>query len=101
MADITKMITELYEKIILKQAKEKAEAKPRKVTLKQFFVMSYVKERIFRDLTPFSMTRGDIDDISNLAAQITFKLLTFDQKQAVERQYNQMTDEQLEHLKSI
>ena len=92
-----KMITELYNKLVLKT--DKPDPKPRRVSLRQYFIMCYTKEGIYGDMTPFELTRETIEDVANLAAQITFKLLTTEQKQIVEEEYRQMTDEQLEHLR--
>ena len=94
-----KMITELYNKLVLKT--DKPDPKPRRVSLRQYFIMCYTKEGIYRDMTPFQLSHGSIDDVANLAAQITFKLLTTEQKRIVEDQYNKMTDDQLEHLKVL
>lgn len=95
---LEEMIAEIYSKLI---NKPKTEVKPQRLSLRQFFIHSYVKESIFQEFTPFKLERGSINDIANLAAQVTFKMLTPDQKQAVENQYNAMTNEQLEHLKNM
>ena len=95
--DTQRMITELYNKIILKTDRV---TRPRKVSLRQYFIMSYVKEGLYRDMTPFEMTRGSLDDVLNLAAQITFKNLTIQQKHDVEKDYSEMTNDQLDILKA-
>ena len=99
MTEVDQMITELYNKLILKS--EKPERKPRKVSLKQYFVWSYVKESMYRDMTPFKLERGTIDEVANSAAQITFKLLTDTQEGDIKKAYEAMTEEQLEHLKNL
>ena len=98
MANINQMITELYEKFIKTTPKQ---VKETKVSLRQFFIYSYVKEGIFKDMTPFVLKQGNLDDVLNLSAQITYKLLTSEQKAIVENQYKSMTDEQLKHLKNL
>ena len=99
MGDINQMITELYEKLVLQPVK--TEPKPRKVSLRQYFIWSYVKKDIYKDMTPFEMTRGTIDEVANLAAQITFKLLTLKQKDDITKAYEAMSEEQLEHLRNM
>ena len=99
MGDINQMITELHQKLVLQPAK--TESKPRKVSLRQYFIWSYVKEGIYRDFTPFEMTSDSINGVANLAAQITFKLITWKQKEEITKAYEAMTDEQLEHLKNL
>ena len=84
MTDTTQMITELYNKLVLKQPKE---VKERKLSMRQFFINSYVNEGLFREFTPFEMTRGKINEITNLAAQVTYKMLTPEEKQVVESQF--------------
>ena len=68
MTDTNQMITELYEKLVLKKPKE---VKERKLSMRQFFINSYVNEGLFREFTPFKLNRGEIKDIKNLAAQVT------------------------------
>ena len=84
MSNIDRMITELYEKLVLKKPKE---VKERKLSMRQFFINSYVNESLFREFTPFEMTRGNINEIANLAAQVTYKMLTNEQKEIVESQF--------------
>ena len=99
MTEVDQMITELYNKLVLKRGKP--EAKPRKVSLRQYFVWCYVKESIYRDMTPFKLERGTIDEVANSAAQITFKLLTDTQKSDIKKAYEAMSEEELEHLKNL
>ena len=81
--------------------KTKEESNPRRMSIRQFFIYSYVKNNIYRDFTPFEMKRESINDVANLAAQITWKLIQQGQLTIVEKQYKQMTDEQLEYLKNL
>ena len=84
MSNIDRLITELYEKLVLKKPKE---VKERKLSMRQFFINSYVNEGLFREFTPFEMTRGNINEIANLSAQITFQLLTPQRKETVEKHF--------------
>ena len=61
--------------------------------------MCYIKEGIYCDSTPFELTRGSVDEVAYLAAQITFKFLTDEKWQSVEDQHKRLTEDQLEHLK--
>ena len=96
--DINQMITELYNQLI---KTPKSEKKPRKMSMREYFIKCYVAEDIYRDMTPFQLTRGTINDVANLSAQATWKLLTGDQKEFVKQEYERTTDDQLEHLRSL
>ena len=99
MADLEMMVTELYNKLVLKPDKPKT---PRKMTLREYFINSYVKEGIYTEFTPFVLKDGyNINDIQKLAAEITFKMLKPKEKLDIEEAYNNMTSEQLEHLKNM
>ena len=93
---IDQMVTELYEKFIKTKSTEN-----KRMTLKQYFVNCYVKEGIYTELTPFELRHGNINDVKNLAAQITFKLLKPDDLKHIQQAYNRMSDQELEHLKSM
>ena len=94
--DIKKMITKLYNQLI---KTEKPKRKPRKASLRQHFIMSYVKEEAYKDFTSSEISR--LDDVANLAAQITYELLTEDQLNNVKSDYKNMTEQHLEDLKSL
>ena len=96
--DVKKMITELYEKFIKTETKLKEN---KRMTLKQYFVNCYVKEGIYTELTPFELKHGNLNDVKNLAAQITFKLLLSDDLKNIKIQYDRMSDQELEHLKNM
>ena len=96
--DITTMITELYNKLI---KVPKPEKKPRKVSMREYFILSYVKESLYRDMTPFELTRGTIDEVANLIAQMTYKLLIDEEKESVKQDYEAMTNSQLEDLRKV
>ena len=51
--DVTDMITELDSTLI----KPKNETKPRKIYIKDCFIMCYAKKSIYREMTPFELTR--------------------------------------------
>ena len=93
---IDQMVTELYEKFIKTKSKEN-----KRMTLKQYFIHCYVKEGIYTELTPFELKHGNLNDVKNLAAQITFKLLKPDDLKNIKIQYDRMTDQELEHLKNM
>ena len=93
---VEKMITELYKKFIKMKSK-----KNKRMSLKQYFINCYVKEGIYTELTPFELRHGNINDVKNLSARITFKLLKPDDLKNVKTQYDRMTDQELEHLKSM
>ena len=95
--DIQTMITGLYNKFITIPRPQKS---PRKICMREYFIYCYIKEGIYKDLTPFNLTRGNINDISYLAAQMTWKFLTDEEKQNIKTQYEAMTDDQLEHLEN-
>jgi len=80
---LNQMISELYEKFILKPPKPKKEVKP---SLRRYFIQSY-KDGKYREFSPFKLDRGNIDEITNTAAQITYKLLTDDQKKLIEKDF--------------
>ena len=98
MTDIHAMITDLHNKFIQNPTKPKS---TRRMSLREYFINCYVKEDIYTELTPFQLTHGDINDVKKLAAEITFKLLRSEDKQNIQTQYSKMTDEQLDHLKSM
>ena len=99
MGALEVMVTELYNKLVLKPNKPKI---PRKMTLREYFINSYVKEGIYTEFTPFKMNDDySINDVQKLAAEITFKLLKPKEKLDIEEAYNNMTSEQLEHLKNM
>ena len=73
MDNLEMMVTELYNKLVFKPDKPKT---PRKMTLREYFINSYVKEGIYTEFTPFKMNEDyDISEIQKLAAEITFKML--------------------------
>ena len=54
------------------------------------------------EFLPFELKSNfELDKVKTLVAQITFKLLTTDEKQQVKSQYKAMSDEQLRHLRKI
>ena len=99
MDNLEMMVTELYNKFVLKPDKPKT---PRKMTLREYFINCYVKEGIYTELTPFKMNDDySINDIQKLAAEITFKRLKPKEKLDIEDEYNKMSNEQLEDLKNM
>ena len=95
--DVKEMSTDFYTKLV----KPKKEYKPRKTSMRDYFIMCYVKESIYRDMIPFELTRGSIDDIANLAAQLTYKLVSDEQKNSIETAYEAMSEQELEHLQGL
>ena len=97
MGALEMMITELYNKLVLKPDKPKI---PRKMTLREYFINCYVKEGIYTEFTPFILKDDyNINNIQKLAAEVTFKMLKPKEKLDIEDEYNKMTNEQLERLK--
>ena len=95
---------ELLEKIheLLKPKTKPKSESTKRVSQRQFFIDSFVKENIFMEFIPFKMNDDkSIEQVKTLTAQITYKLLTQDQLSAVERQYKAMTDDQLRHLRNM
>ena len=74
----------------------------KRVSQRQFFIDSFVKENIFMEYLPLRMKEGyTIYSVKSLAAQITYKILTTEQLGNVEKQYEAMSDQQLKHLKDM
>ena len=96
--DVKEMVTELYDSLI---KIPKPESKPKRISMRQYFIMCYVKEGICKEMSAFDVARASIDDVANLAAQITYKRLANEQNQSIETSYELISDLDLEHLTSL